>query len=67
MCLAIPGIIKNIKGKKATVQYPNQFREAIVGDAPVKIGDYVLVQMGIIVKILSSAEAKASQKAWKSL
>lgn len=67
MCLAIPGIVKNIRGKKATVQYPNQTREAMIGDAPVRIGNYVLVQMGIIVKILSSAEAKSSQKAWKSL
>ncbi len=67
MCLAIPGKIKKISGKKATVQYPNQTREVMIGDALVKIGDYVLIQMGIVVKILSSAEAKSSQKAWESL
>jgi hydrogenase assembly chaperone HypC/HupF len=64
MCLAIPGKVSNIEGHKIYVQYPNEKRPAMVGDEPVKIGDYVLVQMGIVIKILSTKEAKAAQKAW---
>ena len=51
MCLAIPGQIKKIEGYKATVKYPGEERFALVGDEKVKKGDYVMVQMGIVVKI----------------
>lgn len=65
MCLAIPGQIKKIEGHKATVKYPGEERFALVGDEKVKKGDYVMVQMGIVVKILTPSEAKTSLKAWK--
>jgi hydrogenase expression/formation protein HypC len=64
MCLAIPGKVIKMEGRKATVQYPGESRFALVGDDPVKIGDYVLVQMGIVIQILSPEEAAESQKAW---
>lgn len=58
MCLAIPGKIKKIEGRKATVKYPDEEREVLVGDEPVKVGNWVLVQMGIVIKILSKDEVK---------
>ncbi len=58
MCLAIAGKIKNISGKKVEIQYPGEVRQALAGDEKIKIGDYVLVQMGIIIKILTPKEAK---------
>lgn len=64
MCLAIPGKIKKVEGHKATVQYPGEERFALVGDEKLKKGDYVMVQMGIVVKILKEKEAKESLKAW---
>jgi hydrogenase expression/formation protein HypC len=66
MCLAIPGKIIKIEGRKASIQYPGETRFALLGDEPVKVGDAVLVQMGIVIKILSAAEAAASKKAWKN-
>jgi len=66
MCLAIPGQIKKIEGHKATVKYPGEERFALVGDEKLKKGDYVMVQMGIVVKKLNATEARHSLKAWKT-
>jgi len=67
MCLAIPGKIINIEGRKVMVEYPGETRTVLVGDEPIKVGDMVMVQMGIIIKILSPAEAASSLQAWQSL
>lgn len=64
MCLAIPGQIKEISSRSVVVSYPNEERQALLGDEKVKIGDFVLVQMGIVIKILSAKEAQVAQKAW---
>lgn len=65
MCLAIPGVVKEIKGQKLIVKYPTEERQAMAGGVPVKVGDYVLIQMGIVLKVVSKAEALTSWKAWK--
>jgi hydrogenase assembly chaperone HypC/HupF len=65
MCLAIPGQVVKIEGRKATVKYPGEERFALIGDDVPKKGDYVMVQMGIVVKILTPKETKQSLKAWK--
>lgn len=67
MCLAIPGKVKKIQGLKALVEYPNETREAFISDDEVKVGDFVMVQMGIIVKKISKEESKKSIKAWKNI
>jgi len=58
MCLAIPGQIKSIEGKKVFVEYDQEVRQVLVGDEKIKVGDWVLVQMGIIIQKLSPKEAK---------
>jgi hydrogenase assembly chaperone HypC/HupF len=65
MCLAIPGKIISIKGQQATVQYPHEQRLVLVAGIPIKLGDYVLVQMGIIIQVISASDAKLSLDAWK--
>ncbi len=64
MCLAIPGKVVKIEGHKATVRYPGQSRFALVGDEQVKVGDFVLVQMGIVIQKMSAKDAKISMSAW---
>ncbi len=66
MCLAVPGKIKKIEGKKVLLDYPIEKRYALIGDEKVKVGDYVMVQMGIIVKILTRKEAKTATEAWNN-
>jgi|WetSurMetagenome_2_1015567.scaffolds.fasta_scaffold637171_2 hydrogenase expression/formation protein HypC len=67
MCLAVPGKVIKIDGRKATVQYPDGLRFALIGDEKVKLGDHVLVQMGIIIQVLSVKEAYESSKSWKNV
>lgn len=64
MCLAIPGKIFKIEGRKVTIEYPGETRQALVGDDPIKVGDHVLVQMGVVIKIISPEEAEIAIEAW---
>jgi hydrogenase expression/formation protein HypC len=66
MCIAAPGKIIEIKGQKAVVQYPNERREVYTGGEKVKVGDMVLVQMGIVIQKLSEEEAKSALAAWQA-
>jgi hydrogenase expression/formation protein HypC len=66
MCIAAPGKVIKIEGKKALIQYPgNETRYALITDEKVKLGSYVSVQMGLIVKVLSKKESLSAEKAWK--
>lgn len=64
MCIATPGKIVKVEGRKALVDYCSETRQVLTGGETVKVGDYVMVQMGIVVKILSRKEAAAALKAW---
>ena len=64
MCLAIPGKVKKIDGMKLLIQYPGEEREVLDGGVQVEVGDSVLVQMGIVVKKLTTEEAKIAGGAW---
>lgn len=57
MCLAIPGKVVKITGRKAWVRYPNTTRRAMIAEKNVRVGDTVLVQMGLVISILN-AKAK---------
>ncbi len=66
MCLATPGKIKQIDGREALVEYPQERRKALLGDdVPARVGDYVMVQMGVVVKKLTAKEAETALKAWQ--
>lgn len=65
MCIAAPGQVVKIEGRKATIKYPEETRIAMVGGDEIKKGDWVMVQMGIVIRKLSVAEAKQSLQAWK--
>ncbi|HLC93607.1 MAG TPA: HypC/HybG/HupF family hydrogenase formation chaperone [Patescibacteria group bacterium] len=64
MCLAFPGKVIKIEGRKASVEYPGETREALIGEENVKVGDMVLVQMGIIIQIITKSQADKAEKAW---
>lgn len=64
MCIATPGKIVKVEGRKALVDYCPEVRQVLTGGESVKVGDYVLVQMGIVVKIISPKEATTALKAW---
>ena len=65
MCLAIPGKIIKLDGMEVLIEYPGENRRAFLGDdVKAKLGDYVLVQMGVVIRKLSVRQAKASLQAW---
>ena len=64
MCLAIPGKVIKIEGRKATVEYPQEKKQALVGEENILEGDYVMVQMGIIVKKINKKQAEFALEAW---
>lgn len=67
MCLAIPGQVIKIDGPKITVKYPSESRIVYSGGESLKVGDHVLVQMGVVVQIISQKEAADSLSAWTSV
>jgi len=60
MCLSIPGKIIAVNGKFASVDYGTQGVRENVNITLVKgkIGNYVLVQGGFAIKILTQSEAQ---------
>ncbi|MEM9835823.1 MAG: HypC/HybG/HupF family hydrogenase formation chaperone [Bacteroidota bacterium] len=65
MCLAIPGKIKSIrheyggKIKMAKVSFGGIVKDATLDMVPeAKVGDYILVHVGVAISIVDEAEAK---------
>ena len=67
MCLAIPGKVKLIIGNMAVVKYQKEERRVLVGVKGVRRGDWVLVEMGVISKLLSTEEAKMMTDVWEEI
>jgi len=65
MCLAIPGKIIALNKGKATVKYSTVKNYALIGDEKVNVGDWVMVQMGIIVQKLNEADALKILQNWR--
>jgi hydrogenase expression/formation protein HypC len=67
MCIAAPGKVVKIEGQKALVEYPGEItRHAMIANEKVKIGSFVLVQMGIIIDVLSKSQSTLAAKAWEN-
>ncbi len=64
MCLAVPGLIENIDGEKAEVNFGGVTREANISLVDADIGDYVIVHAGYAIERLEEEEAKKSLEAW---
>ena len=69
MCLAIPGKIKSIEAqynglvKMAKVQFGGIVKEASLDMVPhAKIGDYVLVHVGVAISVVDEEEAQKTFK-----
>lgn len=64
MCLAYPGTITEISGRSLTISSPSGPKKVLLGDDLVKIGDHVLIQMGIVTKVISPEEYKSISQIW---
>ena len=57
MCLAVPGKIIEIKDSTATVDYDVEKRKGRIISDGFAVGDYVLIQGGIVIGKIDAAEA----------
>ncbi len=64
MCLAVPGLIEDIDGDQAKVNFGGVTREANISLVDADIGDYVIVHAGYAIERLKEEEAKKSLEAW---
>lgn len=68
MCLAVPGMITEIDGTTAQVDFGGVTREAslvLVPDA--SAGDYVLVHAGFAIEVLNEDEAEETLALFREL
>tara|TARA_Y100000031_G_C8225327_1_gene388024 strand:+ start:129 stop:386 length:258 start_codon:yes stop_codon:yes gene_type:complete len=62
MCLAVPGKIIKITNDIATLDYGSELRTGKILDNTLKVGDYAIVQGGIIIQKIEKKEAEESLK-----
>lgn len=69
MCLTFPGKIVAINGDYADVDYgEGGIRQNInLALVDAKLGDYVLVQAGLAIRVLSQEEAAEALEAWRMI
>lgn len=58
MCLAIPARVVSVHGSAVTLDVRGRRVEADGSLVPVKSGDFVLVQAGLILQVLDRADAE---------
>lgn len=64
MCLAVPGMIEDIEGDEAEIDFGGVTREANISLVDAEVGDYVIVHAGYAIEKLEEEEAKKSLEAW---
>ncbi|MEF8835695.1 MAG: HypC/HybG/HupF family hydrogenase formation chaperone [Candidatus Thermoplasmatota archaeon] len=64
MCLAVPGMIEDIEGDEAEIDFGGVTREANISLVDVDVGNYVIVHAGYAIEKLEEEEAKKSLEAW---
>lgn len=64
MCIAAPGSVIAVHDGYIEVDYGGFVRQAMSAGVSVRPGDQVLVQMGIVIKVLGQAESISTREAW---
>jgi len=67
VCLAIPGKVVEIKGRKAIIDYGGVIREADISLVDAKKGDYVIVHAGFAIQVIDEKEAKETIKIFEEM
>ena len=63
MCLAIPGKIIKIENDNAIVDYISEKRIGKIVEGTYKVGDYVIIQGGLVIEQIPEEQAKKWLKA----
>jgi hydrogenase expression/formation protein HypC len=63
MCLAIPALIKSIKGQQAVAEIEGVTRDISLQLTPeARVGDYVLLHTGYAISVIDAEEAEETLK-----
>jgi len=67
MCYAIPGKVLEINGRKATIDYFGEQKQAYNELVEVAVGDYIYAQGGFIITKVPPDEAQKTLDLWKEV
>lgn len=67
MCVALPGTVVEVKGRRAVVDFSGNRVEARAGLVDIAPGDRVLVHAGCILQKVSEEEAGELEQLFKEL
>ncbi len=70
MCLAIPGLVESVEGRRALVDFGGVKREVMLDlmeEGSVGPGVYVIVHTGYVIQILDREAAEQSLETWREL
>jgi len=67
MCYAIPGKVKQLNGRRVTVDYFGRQKYALNETKDLRPGDYVYVQGGYVLDKVPAAKAAAILRDWREL
>jgi len=70
MCLAIPGLVISVEGRKAIVDFGGVRREVMLDlmeEGEVRPGCYVLVHTGYVIQTLDEEEAEETLNLWREI
>ncbi|MFH1917305.1 MAG: HypC/HybG/HupF family hydrogenase formation chaperone [Nanoarchaeota archaeon] len=65
MCLAVPGKIVKIDKNSATVDYGTEQRIGSLIEKTYEVGDYVIIQGGIVAMKIEKKEAEEALKLYR--
>jgi hydrogenase expression/formation protein HypC len=70
MCLAIPGIVESVEGRRASVNFGGVRREVMLDlmeEGSVTPGTYVIVHTGFVIQTLDKEEAERTLEIWREI
>jgi len=67
MCLMVPGKIISLSSDRAVVDYGTEKREGIIVEGVYSVGEYVLIQGGIVIQRIPEEEAEESLKLYQQV
>lgn len=67
MCVAAPGIVEEINGNTAKINFNGNIVNANAGLLEVAVGDCVLVHAGMIIQKLEKSEAEKMTELFREL
>ncbi|MCH4157000.1 MAG: HypC/HybG/HupF family hydrogenase formation chaperone [Acidaminococcaceae bacterium] len=67
MCVAFPGLVKEIEGQHAQVDFAGTLARVNLALVEAKVGDYVLVHAGMAIQVMQAEQAQELTDLYREL